>query len=68
VQAHRGDPRADGRRGNVRAQVAADIDFSQTDQVAETYKPNPTPATAIRSQQTADGQRLARPPPAFRAP
>ena len=26
---------------NVRAQVTADIDFSQIDQVAETYKPNP---------------------------
>jgi len=40
--------------GNVRAQVAADIDFSQTDQVAETYRPNPTPETAIRSQQTSE--------------
>jgi flagellar M-ring protein FliF len=39
---------------NVRAQVAADIDFSQTDQVAETYRPNPTPATAIRSQLTSE--------------
>lgn len=36
---------------NVKAQVAADVDFSQTDQVAETYKPNPAPDTAIRSQQ-----------------
>jgi flagellar M-ring protein FliF len=36
---------------NVKAQVAADVDFSQTDQVAETYKPNPAPETAIRSQQ-----------------
>ena len=40
--------------GNVRAQVAADVDFSQTEQMAETYKPNPTPNTAIRSQQTAE--------------
>lgn len=39
---------------NVRAQVAADIDFSQTDQVAETFRPNPAPTTAIRSQQTAE--------------
>lgn len=39
---------------NVRAQVAVELDFSQTDQVAETYKPNPSPATAIRSQQTAE--------------
>lgn len=36
---------------NVRAQITADIDFSQIDQVAETYKPNPIPETAIRSQQ-----------------
>jgi flagellar M-ring protein FliF len=28
--------------------------FSQTDQVAETYRPNPTPATAIRSQLTSE--------------
>ncbi len=39
---------------NVRAQVAADIDFSQTDQVAETYRPNPNPTTAIRSQLTSE--------------
>jgi flagellar M-ring protein FliF len=39
---------------NVRAQVTADVDFSQTDQVAETYKPNPSPNAAIRSQQSAE--------------
>ncbi len=39
---------------NVRAQVTADLDFSHIDQVAETYKPNPQPETAIRSQQTAE--------------
>ena len=39
---------------NVRAQVAADVDFSQTDQVAETFKPNSSPENAIRSQQTAE--------------
>ncbi len=39
---------------NVRAQVTADVDFSQTEQVAESYKPNPPPGTAIRSQQTAE--------------
>jgi flagellar M-ring protein FliF len=39
---------------NVKAQVTADIDFSQTEQVAENYKPNPTPDTAIRSQQTTE--------------
>jgi flagellar M-ring protein FliF len=39
---------------NVRAQVAADLDFSQIDQVAESYKPNPATETVIRSQQTAE--------------
>lgn len=39
---------------NVRAQVTADVDFSLSEKVAETYKPNPTPDTAIRSQQTAE--------------
>lgn len=39
---------------NVRAQVAADVDFSQTEQMAETYKPNPAQEAAIRSQQTAE--------------
>jgi len=39
---------------NVKARVTADVDFSQSDQVAETYRPNPTPETAIRSQQTAE--------------
>jgi flagellar M-ring protein FliF len=39
---------------NVRAQVTADIDFSQIEQVAESYKPNPAPETAIRSQQTIE--------------
>lgn len=39
---------------NVRAQVTADIDFTQTEQVAESYKPNPNPQSAIRSQQTAE--------------
>ena len=37
---------------NVRAQVTADVDFSQIDAVSETYRPNPSPDTAIRSQQT----------------
>jgi flagellar M-ring protein FliF len=40
--------------GNVHAQVAADVDFSQTEQVAEIYDPNPPPKTAIRSQQSAE--------------
>jgi len=41
--------------GNVRAQVTADLDFSQTEQTAESYKPNPAPQeAAIRSQQTSE--------------
>ncbi|MBI5920434.1 MAG: flagellar M-ring protein FliF [Betaproteobacteria bacterium] len=40
--------------GNVRAQVAAEVDFSQTEQMAETYKPNPSQEAAIRSMQTAE--------------
>jgi flagellar M-ring protein FliF len=39
---------------NVRAQVTAEVDFSETEQVAETYRPNPNPDTAIRSQQSAE--------------
>jgi len=40
--------------GNFRAQVTADIDFSQSEQVAETYKPNATPEISIRSQQVSE--------------
>lgn len=37
---------------NYKVQVAADIDFSQTEQTAETFRPNNTPeSTSIRSQQ-----------------
>lgn len=39
---------------NFRAQVAADVDFDQIEQTAETYKPNPSPEQAIRSQQTSE--------------
>lgn len=39
-------------RQNVRAQVTADLDFSQTESTSEAFKPNQAPdATAIRSQQ-----------------
>jgi flagellar M-ring protein FliF len=38
--------------GNYKVQVAADVDFSQTEQTAESYHPNNTPeSTSIRSQQ-----------------
>ncbi|ATE59426.1 flagellar basal-body MS-ring/collar protein FliF [Thauera sinica] len=39
-------------KDNFRAQVAADVDFNQVEQTAETYKPNPSPDQAVRSQQT----------------
>jgi flagellar M-ring protein FliF len=39
-------------RQNVRAQVTAELDFSQTESTSELFKPNQAPdATAIRSQQ-----------------
>jgi len=41
-------------KGNFRAQIAAELDFSHIDQVEESYLPNPSPDTAIRSQQTAE--------------
>ena len=41
-------------KGNFRTQVATEIDFSQVEQVEESYQPNPAPKTAIRSQQTAE--------------
>ena len=37
---------------NFKAQVTADVDFNQVEQTAETFKPNPSPDQAIRSQQT----------------
>lgn len=41
--------------GNVKAQVAADLDFAMIEQTAETYKPNPLPnEAAIRSQQSSE--------------
>ncbi len=40
--------------GNFRAQVTAELDFSQTEQMAESYRPNPPQQGAIRSQQTAE--------------
>ena len=40
--------------GNVRAQVSADVDFSQREQTSEVYRPNQTPGqAAIRSEQTS---------------
>ncbi len=43
-----------GRR-NVKAQVTAELDFSQTESTSESHKPNATPdSTAIRSQQVVE--------------
>lgn len=53
-------------RNNFRAQVAAEVDFSQVEQVDESWLPNPAPETAIRSQQFAEtGSGV---PPAFGIP
>ncbi|WP_119967472.1 flagellar basal-body MS-ring/collar protein FliF [Simplicispira lacusdiani] len=44
-------------RNNVKAQVTAELDFSQTDFTSEQYRPNQTPdATAIRSQQVLESR------------
>jgi flagellar M-ring protein FliF len=46
---------------NVRAQVTADIDFSQSEQTAELHKPNQNPAdSAIRSQQKSESLENAK--------
>jgi len=51
--------------GNARAQVTATLDFSQTEQTSETYKPNATPQdSAIRSQQTVETVTNQTTPPA----
>lgn len=42
--------------GNYKAQVAAELDFNQVEQTAETFRPNPSPDQAIRSQQTTEQQ------------
>ncbi|SHI18992.1 flagellar basal-body MS-ring/collar protein FliF [Pollutimonas bauzanensis] len=40
--------------GNVRAQVSADMDFSQREQTSEVYRPNQKPGdAAVRSEQTS---------------
>lgn len=39
---------------NFRAQVTTDVDFTQSEQVAETYRPNPTNDASIRSQQISE--------------
>ncbi|MDO8250922.1 MAG: flagellar basal-body MS-ring/collar protein FliF [Rhodoferax sp.] len=42
-------------RDNVKAQVTAELDFSQTESTSESHKPNQTPdSTVIRSQQVSE--------------
>lgn len=44
---------------NFKVQVAADIDFSQSEQTAETFRPNGTPeTTSIRSKQTNESANV----------
>jgi flagellar M-ring protein FliF len=47
-------------RNNIKAQVTAELDFSQTDSTQEQYRPNQTPeASAIRSQQVLESKDSA---------
>ncbi|MBU3737386.1 MAG: flagellar basal body M-ring protein FliF [Rhodoferax sp.] len=42
-------------RDNVKAQVTAEVDFSQTESTSETHKPNQTPdSSVVRSQQVVE--------------
>lgn len=44
---------------NYKVQVAADVDFSQTEQTAEIYRPNNSPeSTSIRSQQNSEAANV----------
>ncbi|MDR2837893.1 MAG: flagellar M-ring protein FliF [Azonexus sp.] len=48
--------------GNYKVQVAADLDFSQSEQTAKTFRPNPTPdTTAVRSTQTTETANVNQP-------
>ena len=49
---------------NVKAQVAAELDFSQTESTTESHKPNQTPDSgAVRSQQIVESVNGAQPTP-----
>ena len=49
---------------NVRAQVAAEIDFSVVERTEESYKPNQDPrAASIRSQQSSESMQQGATPP-----
>ena len=44
-------------RDNVKAQVTADVDFTQTDSTSEQFRPNQTPdSSAVRSQQVLENK------------
>ena len=48
---------------NLRAQVTADLDFSQVESTAEEFKPNQNAASAtVRSQQTSESSGTAATP------
>ena len=56
-------------RQNVRAQVTAELDFSQTESTSELFKPNQTPdSIAIRSQQLMENTNAANSGPATGVP
>lgn len=49
---------------NVKAQVTAELDFSQTESTTESHKPNQTPDSgAVRSQQTVESLNGQQPTP-----
>ena len=52
-------------KNNVKAQVTADVDFTQTESTSEQHRPNQTPdSSAVRSQQVVEssGQQTPQPP------
>ena len=54
---------------NVRAQVTAELDFSQTESTTESHKPNQTPdSSAVRSQQTVESTNGSAAAPAAGVP
>lgn len=45
---------------NVHAEATADVDFSQVEQAAETYRPNQSPeSSSVRSQQNSESQNTS---------
>ena len=47
-------------RNNVKAQVTAEVDFTQTDSTSEQFRPNQTPdSSAVRSQQVLESRDSA---------